>query len=69
MPMKFIPFAVILVALLSGFLPAWAQAPPAAPAKPDSAEVKKDIEKAKKTAGAEWAPRRISFVKRHGPTA
>ena len=32
-----------------------AQAPPAAPAKPDSAEVKKDIEKAKKTASTEWA--------------
>jgi metallo-beta-lactamase class B len=31
------------------------QAPPSAPSKPDSAEVKKDIEKAKKTAGAEWA--------------
>ncbi len=32
-----------------------AQGPPAAPAKPDSAEVKKDIEKAKKTAGTEWS--------------
>jgi metallo-beta-lactamase class B len=34
---------------------AFAQAPPAAPAKPDSAEVIKDIAKAKKTAGTEWA--------------
>lgn len=33
-----------------------AQAPSSAPAKPDSEEVKKDIERAKKTAGAEWAP-------------
>ena len=39
----------LLVAMLQ------AQAPPAASAKPDSAAVKKDIEKAKKTAGTEWA--------------
>ena len=32
-----------------------AQAPPAAPAKPDSAEVKQHIEKAKKIAGTDWA--------------
>ena len=32
-----------------------AQPPSSAPAKPDSAEVKQDIQKAKKTAGVEWA--------------
>ena len=43
--------------LLSMLLPALitAQAPPAAPAKPDSAEVKQHIEKAKKIAGTDWA--------------
>ena len=34
---------------------AYAQPPAPAPAKPDSAEVKQHIEKAKKIAGAEWA--------------
>jgi metallo-beta-lactamase class B len=32
-----------------------AQPPASAPSKPDSADVKKDIDKAKKTAGTEWA--------------
>ena len=43
--------------VLSAALP-WvvqAQAPPSAPAKPDSPEVKALIEKAKKSAGAQWA--------------
>lgn len=41
--------------MLCAALPLAAQAPEAAPAKPDSALVKADIEKAKKTAGAMWA--------------
>jgi metallo-beta-lactamase class B len=41
--------------LLAGAVPALAQAPPAAPAKPDSPEVKALIEKAKKAGGPMWA--------------
>jgi metallo-beta-lactamase class B len=43
--------------LLSVLRPALltAQVPPAAPARPDSAEVKQHIEKAKKIAGTDWA--------------
>lgn len=43
-------FAAIALPWVAG-----AQAPVAAPSKPDSAEVKALIEKAKKTAGARWA--------------
>jgi metallo-beta-lactamase class B len=43
----------MIPALVAGF--ANAQPPAAAPAKPDSEEVKQHIEKAKKIAGAEWA--------------
>src|SRR6266566_8502895 len=42
-----------LAATLSSFLSA--QAPEAAPAKPDSAQVKADIDKAKKIGGTAWA--------------
>jgi len=45
--------SVVLYFALPGFL--LAQAPPAAPAKPDSDEVKALIEKAKKTGGTMWA--------------
>ena len=41
--------------LFAGAVPALAQAPPAAPAKPDSPEVKALIEKAKKAGGPMWA--------------
>jgi metallo-beta-lactamase class B len=46
---------LILALILAAPVSAAAQAPAAAPAKPDSAEVRRLIEQAKKTAGAQWA--------------
>jgi metallo-beta-lactamase class B len=45
----------IISILFCSIVVLYAQPPSSAPSKPDSAEVKKDIEKAKKTAGTEWA--------------
>jgi metallo-beta-lactamase class B len=47
-----LPRCALLLAMFSAAL--CAQAPPAAPAKPDSAAVKAIIEQAKQTAGSEW---------------
>src|ERR1700694_5737865 len=53
--MKFraVPLCLILPAALACFL--MAQAPEAAPSKPDSGQVKAEIAKAKKDGGAMWA--------------
>jgi metallo-beta-lactamase class B len=50
---KLTALSLTLVALLASF--AAAQAPGAAPAKPDSPEVTAHVDKAKKIAGSEWA--------------